>query len=101
MIYIGYFLLISGMFFILTSFIGIVRFKDFFSKMHAASISDSFGIPISLIGLSFISLNYIVTIKLLIIAVLYLLISPVSTNALAKSAWISKNSNTSSIKKPE
>jgi multicomponent Na+:H+ antiporter subunit G len=90
MIYIGYFLLIIGMFSLLTSFIGIIRFPDFFTKIHAASIADSFAIPINLIGLSLIADKSIVVIKLLMIAFLYLLISPISANAIAKSALLSK-----------
>jgi multicomponent Na+:H+ antiporter subunit G len=90
MIYVGYFLLIIGMLFLLTSFVGIVRFPNFFTKIHAASIADSFAIPINLIGLSLISDNSIVTIKLILITFLYLLISPISANAIAKSAWLNK-----------
>jgi multicomponent Na+:H+ antiporter subunit G len=92
-IYIGYLILIVGLFFILTSFIGMIRFPDFFSKVHAASITDSFAIPFSLVGLSMISTNFLLSIKLLIIAILYLILSPLSANSLAKAAYLYKDLN--------
>jgi multicomponent Na+:H+ antiporter subunit G len=91
--YIGYVLLVLGMFFILTSLVGMLRFKGFFAKVHAATISDSFGIPICLIGLACITDNHILTIKLILIAILYLLVSPASSHALVKSAWLNSDFN--------
>jgi multicomponent Na+:H+ antiporter subunit G len=90
MLYFGYTLLFIGGFFILTSFIGMLRFPDFYSKIHAASISDSFGIPISLIGLICITDSYLISIKLFIVLVIYMILSPSSCNSLAKAAWLSK-----------
>ena len=92
-IYVGYLILTIGIFFILTSFVGMIRFPDFFSKVHAASITDSFAIPFSLLGLSMISTNFLVSIKLLIIAILYLIISPLAVNSLAKAGYLYKDSN--------
>jgi multicomponent Na+:H+ antiporter subunit G len=93
--YIGFGILAIGIFFFTTSLIGMFRFPDFYSKIHASSISDSFAIPVSLIGLSCISDNYLLSIKFLLIAILYLIISPASSNALVKAFYNSTNNKES------
>ncbi len=49
---IGYTLIAIGAFFILSSVVGLLRLPCFFTKIHAASIADSTGIPLTLLGLA-------------------------------------------------
>ena len=70
----------------LVSSIGINRFPDFFSRIHAAGISDTVGIGFVIAGL-FIETGFGLNgLKLLMILVFVLLTSPVSSHALAKAA---------------
>lgn len=84
---IGYFLISVSLIFLLISLSGIYRFPDIYTKIHSSSIADSFAIPLCLFGLSLISPNIILSIKLIILALLFFIITPVSSNAIIKSAW--------------
>lgn len=53
----GYLFIFIGIFFIITSVMGVVRFHDPLTKMHAVGLADSFAIPLILIG--FIILTFI------------------------------------------
>jgi multicomponent Na+:H+ antiporter subunit G len=44
----GWLFLVLGCVFIFSSAIGFIRMPDFFSKIHAIGISDSFGCPVAL-----------------------------------------------------
>lgn len=80
-------LAVIGMIFISTSLFGIFRFQSLGSKIHAASVSDSFGLPLCIIALSIIQTSWEATIKLWIAALLILLLSPLSSHCLINAAW--------------
>ena len=79
-------LLIVGSAFAVVGGIGILRFPDFYSRMHAAGITDTMGAGLVLTGLMFLAGDWIVVVKLLMIVFLLLVTSPTSAHALAKSA---------------
>ena len=78
--------LIAGSFFCLVGGIGINRMPDFFTRGHAAGITDTLGAGLVLLGLVLVSgpLNIF---KLLMILAFMLVTSPTSSHALAKAAW--------------
>lgn len=79
-----------GIFFIISSIVGLFRFPDLYTKMHAAGVSDSFGIPLCLFGLALMQTSWLSMIKIMAIIILFLLLNPTSTHALIKAAWMSK-----------
>lgn len=79
------FLLIGG-FLILSGGIGILRFPDFNSRMHAAGVTDTLATTMILIGLILHNLDFIVDVKLVIILLMTLFISPTASHALANAA---------------
>tara|TARA_R110000868_G_scaffold330066_1_gene590979 strand:- start:32 stop:352 length:321 start_codon:yes stop_codon:yes gene_type:complete len=76
---IGGFLCVSGAF-------GTFRFPDFFTRMHAASVTDTLGGGLIAVGLLFQSDDWLVIAKLLFIMFFIFLTSPTSSHALAKAA---------------
>ncbi|WP_086931800.1 monovalent cation/H(+) antiporter subunit G [Agarilytica rhodophyticola] len=79
--------LVSGGFLCITGGIGLFRFPDFFSRMHAASITDTLGSGLIMIGLLVqVGEAWIVAVKLLLIILFIFLTSPTSSHALAKAA---------------
>ena len=80
-------LLILGGFICVSGAIGMHRFPDFFSRMHAASVTDTLGGSLILVGLM-LQLNgeYTVLVKLILIVLFILLTSPTASHALAKAA---------------
>ena len=83
---ISWFFLISGSFFCLSGGVGLLRFPDFFTRIHAASLTDTLGAGLILIGLMFQSGGGIVLAKLIMILILSLLAGTTASHAMAKAA---------------
>ncbi len=79
-------LLISGVFFGLSGAIGIFKFPDFFTRIHAASITDSIATIFIVSGLLLQTSFDLNTAKLIFILVFLMITSPTASHALAKSA---------------
>ncbi len=82
----GWICLCGGAFFLLTGALGILRFPDFFTRMHAAGVTDTLGAGLTLVGLCFFGGWSLETLKLLMILVFLFFTNPVATHALAKAA---------------
>lgn len=79
------FLLLGG-FLCLTGGIGILRFPDFYTRMHATAVTDTLGAGLILIGLMLQAPDVLVLVKLVIILLMTLFINPVASHALAQAA---------------
>ncbi|WP_018625432.1 monovalent cation/H(+) antiporter subunit G [Kangiella aquimarina] len=80
-------LLVLGGFMCFSGAVGIHRFPDFFSRMHAAGVTDTLGSSLILIGLMLqTGWQDTVLVKLLLIFLFILLTSPTASHALAKAA---------------
>jgi multicomponent Na+:H+ antiporter subunit G len=78
--------LVLGAFFCMTGGLGLLRFPDFYSRLHGGGITDTLGAGLILIGLMFQGGWSMVTVKLIMILGFLLLTSPTSTHALSKAA---------------
>ena len=82
----GWFFLSLGCFFCLAGSIGLIRLPDFYSRVHAASIIDSLGAILILIGLITQTQDFLVIIKLLFILFFMMITGPTAVHALARAA---------------
>ena len=78
----------AGSIFILTGGIGLLRFPDFYTRIHAAGITDTMGAWLILIGLMFAAGWSLVTAKLVMLLLFLAITSPLSSHALAKAAFM-------------
>ena len=78
--------LLLGSFLILTGGIGLLRFPDFYTRMHAAGVTDTLAAAMILVGLMLQSNELLVISKLVLILLMTIFISPVASHALAKAA---------------
>lgn len=81
--------LILGCFLIVVAAIGVVRFPDFYCRVHPAGKSDTLGQALVLAGLMVYEGWSLVSVKLLLIIVFIFIANPTATHALAKAAYIS------------
>ena len=81
-------LLFSGCFLIMVAAIGVVRFPDFYSRIHPAGKTDSMGQLLALLGLIVYEGFSFVSVKLALIIVFIYIANPTATYALAKAAHI-------------
>lgn len=79
-------LLIAGVFFGLSGAIGLFKFPDFFTRVHAASVTDSIASILIIGGLLLQTSFDLNTAKLLFILLFLMITSPTASHALAKSA---------------
>lgn len=78
-------LLVAGTAFAFTGGVGLLRFGDFYTRTHAASITDSAGAGLILLGLLLVA-DWASGVRLVMILVFLLFTSPTATHALAQSA---------------
>lgn len=79
-------LLVAGGFFCVVGAIGLHRMPDFYTRVHAASVIDTVGAGLVLIGLILQAGWTLVAAKLVIIGLLLFFSSPTATHAIAKAA---------------
>ena len=68
--------------------LGLIRMPDLYTRMHAASVTDTLGAGLILLGLILQAGLTLVAAKLLIVGVLILFTSPTATHALARAAFL-------------
>lgn len=79
--------LIAGLFFVLAGTLGVLRLPDFYTRLHAAGMTDTLGAELILLSLIFQSGFSQMTLKLLLVAFLLLVTSPTATHAVAHAAY--------------
>ena len=78
--------LLGGFFFFVAATVGLLRFPDFFCRLHATGKGDTLAVLLSLIGLSIYEGFSLTSLKILFIAVFMFLAQPTSTHAISRAA---------------
>ena len=68
--------------------VGVLRFPDFYTRMHAASITDTSGATFILLGMACMAPGWLVISKLFAIFAFIFLTSPTATHAVANAAHV-------------
>ena len=90
------FLLLMGVFFFFGTTLGLLRFPDFYSRMHAAGKGDTLSSFLLLLGLGLYNLHdlsvasLLVLAKILFISVFIFLASPTATHAIMDAGYEAK-----------
>lgn len=79
-------LLVAGGVFCVIGAIGLLRMPDFYTRVHAASVTDTLGVGFILLGLMLQAGWTLVTLKLVVIGLLIFFTSPAATHALSRAA---------------
>lgn len=86
-------LMVSGFFFFVATAIGIIRFPDFYCRMHAAGKGDTLSTVLMLSGLALHNLEHfsgealLVSAKIVFIAVFIFMASPTATHAIIDAGY--------------
>ncbi|MAI13282.1 MAG: sodium:proton antiporter [Rhodospirillaceae bacterium] len=81
-------LLAAGSIFVLIGAFGLIRLPDFYTRLHAAGITDTLGAELILLGLMFQAGLTLVTVKLILISLVIFFTSPTATHAVANAARV-------------
>jgi len=86
-------LMSAGAFFFLTATLGLLRFPDFYTRMHATGKGDTLGALLLLLGMAVYNLDHgfslaalFVSIKVLFIALFIFVANPTACHAITKAA---------------
>ena len=77
-------LMLSGLVFVISSVMGVYRFRYVLNRMHAAALGDTLGILLIVLGLMVISGFNFISLKLLLLVVLWWLSSPVASHLISR-----------------
>ena len=80
--------ILLGSFLLLTGSLGLIRLPDFWSRLHAASISDTGGVLFLVLGMMLHVTTIWVFFKLLAIAIFIFISSPTASHAIANAAFV-------------
>ena len=77
----------GGLFFFLVGGVGLVRFPDFYARMHPAGKGDTLGATLLVLGLAIHQGWDPLSLKLLLVEAFVLLANPAATHAVGRAAW--------------
>ncbi|MCP2670881.1 monovalent cation/H(+) antiporter subunit G [Maricaulaceae bacterium EIL42A08] len=80
-------LMLTGAVFLMAGALGMLRLPDFYTRMHAAGVTDTLGAELIIIGLMLQSGWSLVTVKLALLGLFIFLTSPTATHATANAAY--------------
>lgn len=79
-------LVVAGLFWLAVGGLGIVRFPDFYTRLHPAGKADTFGATLILLGLVVHQGLSLLSVKLLLVEVFILLANPAAAHAIGRAA---------------
>lgn len=82
--------ILTGIFFVMAGTLGVLRLPDFYTRLHAAGMTDTLGAELVILGLIIQSGFTQMSLKLLLVAFFLLLTSPTATHAIANAAYKAK-----------
>lgn len=82
-----WFCLVTGSAFCVIGGIGVIRMPDFYTRSHAASVTDTLGATLILVGLGLHSGLNLISVKLAFVLFLLYVTSPTAAHALVKAAY--------------
>ncbi len=80
-------LLLGGGAFVIIGGVGLLRLPDFYTRLHAAGMTDTLGAGLIILGMMVEGGLSLVTVKLVLLGVLIFLTSPTATHAIANAAF--------------
>ncbi len=85
----GVVLLWLGIAFLGLGAVGIVRFPDLYTRLHAMGKSDTLGAVLSLTGLALLHGGAAAGLKVAFVVVFVAIANPAATHAIGRAAWVS------------
>ncbi len=79
--------ILAGLVFVFSGTIGVLRLPDFYTRLHAAGMTDTLGVELILFGLIVQSGFTQMSLKLLMVSFFLFLTSPTATHAVANAAY--------------
>lgn len=95
----AYLLITIALIFMALGVIGLFRFKDFYSRILISAKIETVGFLTIMIGLAILSGFSYAALKIMLITLLVMITNPLSTHAIARSAFLSGKTINQDIRK--
>jgi len=79
-------LLLIGAILAVVGTIGVLRFPDFYTRLHAASVTDTAAATLAIVGMALLAPSMAIVFKLIVVWLFLFLTGPTSSHALANAA---------------
>ncbi len=79
--------MLGGFFFFTTATLGLLRFPDFYARLHATGKGDTLAVVLALVGLAVYHGFSLTSAKIVFIAVFMFLAQPTATHAISRAAF--------------
>ncbi len=79
-------LLLIGALLAVVGTVGVLRFPDFYTRLHAASVTDTAAATLAIVGMALLAPSLAVVVKLAVVWLFLFLTGPTSSHALANAA---------------
>jgi multicomponent Na+:H+ antiporter subunit G len=79
-------LLLAGAILAVVGTVGVLRFPDFYTRLHAASVTDTAAATLAIVGMAFLAPSLAIIVKLAVVWLFLFLTGPTSSHALANAA---------------
>lgn len=79
-------LLLIGALLAIVGTVGVLRFPDFYTRLHAASVTDTAAATLALVGMALLAPSFAVVFKLAVVWLFLFLTGPTSSHAIANAA---------------
>lgn len=66
--------------------VGVLRFPDFYTRLHAASVTDTAAATLAIVGMALLAPSLAIVVKLAVVWLFLFLTGPTSSHALANAA---------------
>ncbi len=86
-LFISYALILLGCFFALSTTIGILRFPDLYTRIHAGAVALTMSALLITVGTAVYVWELFLSLKILLIGVFLLISNPMATHAIARVAY--------------
>ena len=78
--------ILTGLFFVLTGALGVLRMPDVFTRLHAAGMTDTMGAGFLVLGMCLQTGWSLVSLRFVLVYAFLLFTSPIATHAVARAA---------------
>jgi len=89
LVWIGSALALAGALVTVIGAVGVLRFPDFYTRIHASGVTDTLGATLVLLGLACLADGWQTALKLGVVWLFVMIASPTATHALANAAHAS------------
>jgi multicomponent Na+:H+ antiporter subunit G len=68
--------------------VGVIRFPDFYTRLHGASVTETSGVTVLLLGMAFLAPHWTILLKLGVMWLFLFITSPTASHAVANAAYV-------------